>query len=300
MMSTAPTSSTAGDEVWTIERILRRTQDYFAQKGIGSARLDAEVLLAHALGCNRVRLYTHFDQPLTSSELDSFRALVRRRAQREPVAYLCGTREFFSRDFAVSPDVLIPRPETEHLVESALEWLQSQGLTAPRILDVGTGSGALAVTLAAEVPASRVTACDMSAAALQIAARNAAAHGVHERIQWGHGDLLAPVAGPFDLIVSNPPYVASGDRPELERDVRDYEPSLALFAGTDGLDIIRRLLPQAVAALARPGLFLCEFGSTQGPVVETLVRAAGPWEDVQILPDLQGHPRLVRAVFGAA
>ena len=298
MTSTAPTLSSTGCEVWTIERILRWTQDFFAQKGIGTARLDAEVLLAHALGCNRVRLYTHFDQPLTGEERDAFRALVRRRANREPVAYLCGHREFFSRAFAVGPDVLIPRPETEHLVEAALAWLQAQGLSTPRILDVGTGSGALAVTLAAEVPGAHVTASDLSAAALQMAARNAAQHGVEARMVWAHGDLLAPISGPFDLIVSNPPYIPTVDRSTLERDVRDYEPAQALFAGTDGLDIVRRLIPQVRAALAQPGLFLCEFGVAQGAAVESLVRAAG-FNDVTIVPDLQGHPRVVRAAIGA-
>lgn len=298
MTSAAPTSSGADGAPWTIERILRWTQDYFAQKGIDTPRLDAEVLLAHALKCNRVRLYTHFDQPLTAEEREAFRALVRRRAQREPVAYLCGHREFFSRDFVVGPDVLIPRPETEHLVEAALQWLGAQQLDAPRILDVGTGSGALAVTLAAEFPNAQVTATDVSAAALQVAARNAAQHGVQGRIQWSHGDLLAPVEGSFDLIVSNPPYVPSGDKPGLSSDVRDYEPALALFAGADGLDIIRRLLPQAVGKLARPGLFLCEFGAGQGPAIEALVRAADRWEDVRLIADLQGHPRVVRAARG--
>jgi release factor glutamine methyltransferase len=295
MATAGQSASEASNEVWTIDAILRWTQAYFGRHHLPTARLDAEVLLAHALQCNRVRLYTHFDQPLSAPERDAFRGLVKRRAAYEPVAYICGQREFYGRDFSVDPSVLIPRPETEHVVEAALAWAKEHPIERLRILDVGSGSGALAVTLAAELAHATVVAADLSEQALDKTRQNAERHGVAERMQYVHGDLLAQVQGNFDIIVSNPPYIAEDERAELAPDVVRYEPSLALFAGDDGLQIIARLARDVRLHLCKPGIFLCEIGHRQGPAARTLMQAGDFWHSVDVLPDLQGHARVVVA-----
>lgn len=287
-------------DTWTIERLLRWMQTTFAERHIESARLDAELLVAQTLGVNRTYLYTHSDQPLTTAEREVLRALVKRRLRREPMAYIRGVREFYGRDFTVGPEVLVPRPETEHIVETVLTYVRcGPALAAPRILDVGTGSGALAVTLAAELPHATVVATDVSAAALAIARQNGERLGVSERLRFYQGDLFAALpadeAEPFDIIVSNPPYIALGERPTLSPDVRDYEPSLALFAGDDGLQILRPLCAQMPRYLAPTGLFVTEMGHTQADAVLQLVRAAGSWTRCELLRDLQELPRLVVA-----
>jgi release factor glutamine methyltransferase len=295
---TGNASSAHEAPAWTIERILRWTADYFAQKGLDSPRLDAEVLLAHALRVGRVHLYTHYDQPLSAAERQAFRAMIKRRAACEPVAYICGRREFYGRDFVVGPAVLIPRPETEHLVEAALGWLAEQGIVAPRIADVGTGSGALAVTLAAELPQAQVVAGDISVAALAVAQVNAERHAVAERVEFIESDLLTDMAGRFDIIVSNPPYVGLNERDSLPADVVNSEPSVALFAGDDGLALIERLGREVRARLATPGLFLCEMGDTHQTVVRRQLERLGPWQRLTVLPDLQGHGRVAWASLG--
>ena len=216
---------------WRIGEILQWTHDFFRRQGIESARLDAEVLLAHTLQQDRIHLYTHYDQPLNADEANRFGALVRRRKGNEPVAYIVGHKEFYGLEFAVGPDVLIPRPATEHLIEVALAWRQAQGeLSAPHVLDVGTGSGAIAVTLAKLWPDAQVTAVDISPAALAVARHNAEHHDVQARLSLLPGDLFAPCAGDaFDLIVSNPPYVR--DDEALPATVGDFEPTTALRGG---------------------------------------------------------------------
>ncbi|HET6345293.1 MAG TPA: peptide chain release factor N(5)-glutamine methyltransferase [Myxococcota bacterium] len=295
-MST-PGAGTGGPEVWTIARLLTWMQGYFAEKGIDSPRLDGELLLSHVLGTDRIYLYTHYDQPITAAERDALRELVRRRGRFEPVAYLRGSREFFGRSFKVTPAVLIPRPETEHVVEAALTWARERGVTAPAILDVGTGSGALALTLAAELPEAYVTAIDISPEALDVARDNAAALGVAERVTLLEGDLYAPLPldASFDLIVSNPPYVASAVASSLPQDVRDFEPSLALFAGPEGMDLLRRLIAGVAGRLRRPGLFACEMGEEQGERVAAALREALPSAAVEVLPDLAGLSRVAVA-----
>lgn len=280
------------EDVWTIERILKATQDYFAQKDIDSPRLDAELLLAEVLKVSRVYLYTHYDRPLAGPERDAYRALVKRRGGHEPVAYILGRREFYGRAFAVSRDVLVPRPETEHLVDAALAFAKERAEVT--VLDVGTGSGIIAVTLALELPAARVTAVDLSAAALAVARQNAQTLGASVRLV--EADLLSGFSESerFDLIVSNPPYVAQREAKELDADVRDFEPHLALFGGEDGLAVIRRLLEQAKAHLAPGGLLAFEIGAGQLATVRELCGAAG-YVDVQSHADLQGHPRVVAA-----
>ena len=295
MVSSGASASDSTPEVWTIDTILRWTQAYFERYQLPTARLDAEVLLAHALQCNRVRLYTHFDQPLSATEREQFRHLVKRRAAHEPVAYICGQREFYGRDFAVDPSVLIPRPETEHVVEAALAWAKRHAQRDLRILDIGSGSGALAVTLAAELPQATVVAVDISPQAVAKTHLNATRYEVAERVQCQVGDLLAGVEGSFDIIVSNPPYIAQHERPSLPVDVARYEPALALFGGEDGLQTIARLAQDVHPRLRKPGVFLCEIGHPQSAPVQRLLHGGARWDSVDVLPDLQGHPRVVVA-----
>jgi release factor glutamine methyltransferase len=250
------------------------------------AAIDAEVLARHVLRWDRAMLLAHGPEPPPPAFESLFNAAIARRAAREPVAYITGHREFWGREFVVTPDVLIPRPETETIVEVVLaECEPSRPL---RILDVGTGSGCLAVTLAAELPASRVVATDTSFAALEVAGQNARRHAVHPRISLVLADLLNSLTGPFDAIVSNPPYVPSGAA--LPPDVAQYEPAAALFAGTDGLDALRRLIPAARPLLADDGLFVVEFGFGQSDEVRALAEAAG-WPRIDMRSDLQGIPR---------
>ena len=220
--------------------------------------------------------------------------LIARRAAHEPVAYLTGEREFYGRAFRVTRDVLIPRPETELVIDAALGFLDGRSGDG-RILDVGTGSGCLAVTLACERPAVRVTATDVSAAALAVAGDNAARHRVGARIGWVHGSLLGPAAGPWNLIVSNPPYVARADRDSLPPDVRDFEPELALYGGEDGLAVIRALVEAAGRALGPTGALVLEIGAGQADAVQACLEATRAFGAPRWLPDLQGIARVVVA-----
>lgn len=255
---------------------------------VENARIDAEVLARHALGWDRARLLADGREPMPPDVDRHYSALIERRATREPIAFITGHREFWGLGFDVSPDVLIPRPETELIVEAACERRgQFDGLRT--IVDVGTGSGCLAIALACEFPAARVLATDISAAALGIASRNAVRHGVDRRVTFVRGDLLEPVQGPVDLVVSNPPYVPSGV--ELSPDIVRFEPPIALYSGRDGLTLVRRLVASVRSRLADGGLFVVEFGLGQDDEVETLARDAG-WRDVTIKEDLQGIPRV--------
>ena len=254
------------------------------------AALDADVLIRHLLAWDRATLLLHRDEPMPADVGATFSHLIARRVKREPVAYLTGTREFYGRDFAVSPAVLIPRPETELIVDAVL---RGSPPSAPwRIADVGTGSGILAVTIACERPRVAVVATDVSMAALQVARRNAQAHGVDNRIAFVAGDLLAPAAGPFDVIVSNPPYVPARDATALAPDVRDFEPAFALFGGEAGLDLVQRLLVDAAARLAPAGTFVMEFGAGQQYDVAHHATRAG-FEVLEIAHDLQQIPRAI-------
>lgn len=281
---------------YTVLELIRLAAGYLAEKGVATARLDAEVLLGHVLGLDRVALYVQFDRPLTADEVTAYRRAVARRGRREPVAQIIGSKEFFSLDFLVTRDVLTPRPETELLVEVGLRFLQERAAAgAPqRILDVGTGSGVLAVTLAKHLPAAQVWATDVSSAALEVAAANARRHGVAERIRFAQGEWTAPaaVAAPFDLIVSNPPYIPGRDIEGLAPEVREYEPRLALDGGADGLDAYRALLPEALQVAAPGGLVAVEVGDGQADAVERIgvaagLRAAKRWTD------LAGRERVV-------
>ena len=284
-------------EVWTVGRLLTWTTDFLRGKGADSPRLDAEVLLAHARGCQRIELYTAFEEEPPEAVRTAFRELVGRRAKGAPVAYLVGRREFFSLMFEVTPDVLIPRPETESLVVRAIDLAKSLGSAELRIADVGTGSGIIAVTVAKHVKNCQVTAIDVSSAAIEVAKRNAEKHSVAGRIEFIESNLFAavPSDAQFDLILSNPPYVASDEIAGLSADVRDYEPHLALDGGAKGTEVIERLIPEAAERLKVAGWLLMEVGSENAGRVEQLVKANTAFELAETLKDIANLPRVVQA-----
>lgn len=291
-------STTGGDRVWTVLELLRWTTDYFKRVGIDTARLDAEVLLAYALETERLRLYVDYEKPVLATERDRFRALVQRRAgERVPVSQLLGQREFWSLPFRVNSDVLTPRPETETLVEAVLAKVASKGgdsTSVVRILDLGTGSGAIALSLASELPHAEITATDLSEPALQIATENADHLHTRERIRFLLGDLFLPVASErFDVIVSNPPYVARSEAGSLPTEL-SHEPEMALFAGADGLDVIRRLVAEAGDHLSPGGWLLFELSPEQVDVVEQELLNAG-FVELERHFDLARMPRVVGA-----
>jgi release factor glutamine methyltransferase len=252
-------------------------------------RRDAELLLASVLGCDTVTLFAHPEQVLSTEQAKRFESFVTRRTASEPIQYILGEQEFFGLPFAVTPDVLIPRPETEHLVETALQCIDPQATT--RILDVGTGSGAIAIALACNLPNAHVTATDLSPSALAVAQNNARRHGVAARMAFRHSDLLQVFAGAcFDVIVSNPPYIADSEM--LEPQVANYEPHAALYSGPSGLEIYQRLIPQAHAALNTNGWLLLEIGYGQSGKIRELLNN---WSDVHFIDDLQGIPRVAVA-----
>lgn len=289
------TPSPAADAPWTVGRILEWTAQHLKKSGSDTPRLDAELLLAKARACPRIQLYVQFNEVVPDAQRAVMRDLVRRRAQSEPVAHLVGHREFFSLDFAVSPDVLIPRPDTETLVLDLIT--HARRLPAPAILDVATGSGCIAIAAAVQVPAARVTASDVSPAALTLARQNADRHGVAARITFLEGDLLAPLpaGAQFDFLVSNPPYIPTAQLETLDREVRDYEPRLALDGGPDGLRFLATLLQQAPRVLVPGGRLLLEFTPEQAPALLELATAQPELSDPAVLKDLSGRPRVLVA-----
>ncbi len=288
------------EQSWTVGRLLNWTTDFLRDKGGGSPRLDAEVLLAHARGCQRIELYTAFEEEADELLREAFRDLVRRRAGGTPVAYLVGHREFFSMAFQVTPDVLIPRPESELLVVRVLDLAKSMDKPkdkAFQIADVGTGSGILAVCCAKHLADCEVTAIDISPAALAVAKTNAEQHGVAERIEFIESDLFAKLeaTAKLDIIVSNPPYVASAEMAGLDAGVRDHEPHLALDGGEQGTEVIARLIPQAAERLLPGGWLLMEVGPNNAAQVEQMVAAADGLTLQETIADLAGHARVVQA-----
>jgi release factor glutamine methyltransferase len=284
-------------EPWTIARLLEWTRDYFAKKGIEKPRLDAEVLLAHALGIERIHLYTGFDRTLEDRTLAEFRAMVKRRAEHCPVAYITGRKEFMSLTFEVTPDVLIPRPETEMLVEKATE--AARGMESPVIADVGAGSGAIAVAVAVNLPKARVFATDASEAALKIAERNAERNSVKGRIKFVKGNMLEPLhteglAGKIDVLLSNPPYVAESEWKRLAEDVRLFEPREALVSEGDALKYYRVLALGAAEMLAAGGHVMVEVGAGRAEAVAGIFREAG-LQDVKSEKD---YAKIDRVVIG--
>jgi len=265
-----------------VRELIQRSASWLTEKGSPSARLEAELLLAHVLEVERLRLYLDADRPLDPSEVDAFRALVKRRALGEPVAYLTGTKEFYGLAMEVTRAVLVPRPETELIVDRARE------LQPRRVLEIGTGSGCIAVAIAVRLPEAQVVATDVSPQALAVARRNAEKHGVANRIEFREGDLFAPVEGTFDLIASNPPYVADG---AAMPNVEAHEPHVALFAGRDGLDVLRKLIPDAKRHLAPGGSILCEIADEQSAAVRAL--AEPHYAEISFHADLAGMLRVV-------
>lgn len=282
-------------KVWTIKELLAWTTEFLKSKGNDDAKREAEILLGHVLGCTRVDLFVRFEEQPTEAERTKFRELIQRRIAGWPVAYLVGSREFYLLNFEVTPATLIPRPDTETLVLEAMKRLKP--LSSPEVLDIGTGSGCIAVSLAHQKKDARATATDLSPDALDVAKRNAAKHGVAGRITFLQGDLFAPLppGSRFDLIASNPPYIAQGEFPALAPGVRDHEPRLALDGGPDGLAFYRRIAKDAPAFLTPGGSLLLEIGYTQDEAVRALLAERPELEVGPTLKDMGGHPRVVTA-----
>jgi release factor glutamine methyltransferase len=273
------------------------------------ARRDAELLLLHHIGKSKAWLIAHADENFAGCSAIGYAALIERRRKGEPIQYITGECEFYGLPFRVTSDVLIPRPETEHLVEKTLAltqdlgapgldsetWENTNSAPPPRMLDVGTGSGAIAIALASQLPNAAITAIDISDRAIEVAKWNANRNGFADRIRFLQGDLLAPVAGErFEVIVSNPPYVPNTDRALIAVEVREHEPHVALFGGHDGLEIYRRLIPAAHEALVPGGYLAFEFGFSQMPDIESLLKDAG-FNNIEFTHDLQGIPRVASA-----
>ena len=275
-------------ETWTLLRLLRWTTEFFEKKGIANPRLDAELLLAHCLGLDRVGLYLNYDRPLSQVELDAIRPLVKRRGQREPLQYIVGTTEFWSLEFNVTPDVLIPRADTEILVEEALSHAEPSGT----LLDVGTGSGAIVISLATELPEWQLTGLDISAAALAVARQNSEKHHLNNRLEFLEGNLAELPQQQYDLIISNPPYISRNEWEELMPEVRCFEPELALLAEHDGLACYQQLAEQVSQRLKAGGWLLVEIGYSQASEVEELFSAAG-LVNLFVRDDYSGQPRVV-------
>ena len=307
-------------ETWTIQKLLTWITDYFTDKRIDAPRLSAELLLSHVLSLKRIELYTQFDKRVDQQQLRILHALTKRAGQNEPVAYLIGKTEFYSMELDITPDCLIPRPETELLVERAIEFLRRRvaergvmesaleegqacdGCGGPTqfVCDLCTGSGCIAVAIAANLGEAQIIATDICDSALEVAAANLEKHRLKDRVRLLHGDLFDPLIGQldtteFDLIVCNPPYVSGPDFEALDKKVKDYEPKIALFAGTDGLDVYRRII-EAVDTFLRPGAALMlEIGYAQGPAVRELIEQAGVFAQIRIEKDIHDKDRIVTA-----
>lgn len=287
---------TGRDEPWTIVRLLRWTTDYLSGKGVETPRLDTEVMLADLLGFSRVDLYLNYDRPLQPEELSGFRERVRRRANREPVAYITSRKEFYSLDLEVGPEALIPRPETELLVEEAVRLVRDRWpkCASLRLVDLGAGSGAMALALASQLRQAALWALDLSGQALELARRNASRHGVEGRIKFLQGDLLAPLAGEekaFHLIAANLPYVPRAAFADMAPEARDHEPRLSLDGGEDGLDLIRRAIAQAKPLIKPGGALLLEVWPTHGDEIRGLGSKYG-YAQVRIIKDLAERDRM--------
>lgn len=274
--------------------LLAWAADYLGGLEVESPRLSAELMLAQVLDCGRLDLYLRHQQPLSQDELAAFKALLVRRRQHEPMAYILGRREFYGLEFKVGPGVLIPRPESEQLVEESLARLQAQ--PAPRLLELCAGCGAVALALAANLPQAQVVATDSSAQALAYARDNATALGLEDRVQWLQGDLwepLAPAGGFFDLIAVNPPYVQNDQWDTLPRQVRDFEPAQALLGGDDGLELTRAIIAGAGAFLRAQGWLLVELGQGQDQAARQLAQRTGIFSRIETKPDLAGIMRVL-------
>lgn len=315
-MTATPANSAEGfPDLPDVRAALRRGMARLRAANVPSSTLAAELLLMHALRRDRAWIYAHPESLLKPGEAESYCTLLARRAAGEPAQYLTGKQEFWGLDFEVTPAVLIPRPETEHAIEVALERLGARGIKIDmrtgepspplRIADVGTGSGCIAVALAHELPHAEIVATDISGEALEVARRNAARHGVAGRMEFIHSDLLTELLDPscgaggkaplFDLVVSNPPYVARNESEELPREVRDYEPAAALFGGPTGIEMYERLIEQTAELLAPRGILVLELGYNCADGVRAILSRQGTWANVSVTNDLAGIPRVIAA-----
>lgn len=284
-------------ESWTVLRLIRWSGRYLREKGVDEGRLDAEHLLADSLGLSRLELYLQFDRPLTGEELATFKPLLLRRAEREPLQHVLGHATFRELELIVDARALVPRPETEVLVEAVLRWARDEEGRDLDVLDVGTGGGAIALSLAREGPFSRVVASDPSADALALAAENRAAAGLDDRVELRRGSVFEPVADGerFDVVVSNPPYVAEKESAGLAPEVREWEPWQALYGGADGLDVLRALVREAPPVLRRGGLLALEMGAGHGEALMALVEEVEDLRDPVVRKDLAGRDRILLA-----
>jgi release factor glutamine methyltransferase len=307
-------------QTWTIQRLLNWTTEYFTEKGIDLPRLNAELLLSHVLAMKRIELYTQFNKSVTTHQLDQLHDLIKRAGQNEPVAYLIGKTEFYSLEFNITPDCMVPRPETELLVERAIEFLRTRpvrNLTTGNMIQKGgvsngarsgtqfvcdlcTGSGCVAVAIAKNFSNARIIATDISDAALKVAAINVKKHRLESRITLLAGDLFEPLVPQidtekFDLIVCNPPYVSASEFEALAKNVKDYEPKLSLFAGTDGMDIHRRIIESADSFLKPDAALMLEIGYAQGQTIRQLLEQKGAFGEIKIEKDFNNNDRIALA-----
>lgn len=286
--------------IWTIQKLLNWTTEYLTNKGIDSPRLSAELLISHVTGLKRIELYTQFDKQVPQQQLDQLHDLVKRAGLYEPVAYLTGKTEFYSLEFDITSNCMIPRPETELLVQRAIEFLRTR-FGIQHVCDLCTGSGCIAVAIAKNFPDARVIATDIYAAALEVAARNVEKRQLTEHIQLLCGDLFDPViqqldVSQFDLIVCNPPYVSIAEYEKLDKNVKDYEPESALLAGADGLDVYRRLINKVDEFLKSGAALMLEIGYAQGHAVRELLEQTGAFTEIKIEKDFNDNDRIVTAL----
>jgi len=289
----APANAPA--RVWTVRELLKWTTDFLRKNNVEAAAFEARLLMGHALKCTPIEVVTRYDEEPVDAGRTAFRELIRRRVEGWPVAYLTGTKDFYLLSFDVTPAVLIPRPDTETLVQCALDLLK--GKAQPKVLDLGTGSGCIAISLAHRCKTAELTATDVSPDALAIAAQNAKKHTVGERVQFRKGDLFAavPEGAKYELIVSNPPYIAPSEIETLAPDVKDHEPRLALDGGPDGLAFYRRIAAEAGRFLEPGGTVAVEIGSTQATAVREIFAAVGGWSLGNTISDMAGRPRVIAA-----
>lgn len=285
------------NDIWTLQKVLKWTIDYFSSHNIPEARLGAELLLAQVLGCRRIDLYVQFERVLSKEERAAYRGMVQRRVKREPVQYILGETEFMGLPFKVTSDVLIPRPDTEHLVDRVVGFLREEQLSAPSILDIGTGSGCIAISLAHLFPDAAVTAVDISETALAIAAENARNNDLEITLTAGDIFSLMPqFTNAFDVVVSNPPYISGKDWPELQPEVKEFEPRQALYGGEDGLEFYQRFVPAVKGLLKTGGAVFLETGYDQAKVVGEMCRQQD--FHIEIFKDYQQIERIVAAYTG--
>ncbi len=279
----------------TIKDALDKSTEYLRKKQSSSPRLDAELLLAHILGITRLQLYLQFDRPLSEEEKSKYRDVLKRRGEHEPVAYIIGEKEFMSLSFYVTPAVLVPRPETELLVEEAIkhieEWETEHPGTVPSIFEVGVGCGAISISLLHHFKDLRIIASDVSADALDVAKQNAERHGVADRFTLIPGDLFAGESGPFDFIIGNPPYLREDEKATLAHDIVRYEPYAALFAGADGMDVVRRIIFEGEKKLSPGGEILLEIGKNQYVKLSAKIESREKFRKVQTVKDYTGVVR---------